>query len=239
MVKINKQPAPQGLTELYEKCKNENLSPDESYRKLTNPLKKDVINRLMAEQGHICAYCMRKIPDERELPADTPAVTIEHLIPRNPIDFIDVNQGLDYNNMVAVCSGNRGKKGTRKTRDLTCDAKRGSKDLKINPFNMTSIELIKYSETGTIFSDDSEIDDDLNITLNLNCKSDSVLLPDFRKAVLDEIQSEIFNYIEETEESFSQVCQIFLDMYNSETDPRTPYCGIIIWWLQEQLKNPR
>lgn len=120
MVKINKQPAPQGLTELYEKCKNENLSPDESYRKLTNPLKKDVINRLMAEQGHICAYCMRKIPDERELPADTPAVTIEHLIPRNPIDFI-----------------------------------------------------------------------------------------------------------------------IFLDMYNSETDPRTPYCGIIIWWLQEQLKNPR
>jgi len=86
---------------------------------------------------------MRKIPDERELPEDTPNVSIEHIIPRNPIEFIDVNQGLDYNNMVAVCSGNRGKKGTRKRRDLTCDAKRDNKDLTINPLDPEAISQIK------------------------------------------------------------------------------------------------
>ena len=31
-------------------------------------------------------------------------------------------QGLDYSNMFAVCSGNRGRRHTRKTSNYTCDA---------------------------------------------------------------------------------------------------------------------
>lgn len=235
MIKINKLSAPDGLKELYDKCKEEKLSPDESYKKLGNPLKQKVIDNLMAEQGHICAYCMRRIPDERELPDDTPDVSIEHIIPRNPIKFIDVNQGLDYNNMVAVCSGNRGKKKTRKPRDLTCDAKRGRKDITINPLDSDKIALIKYREDGSIFSDDTAINDDLDISLNLNCSSDLVKLPETRKNVLTEFQSALFSM--SSMDTIKNNCERYLDLYLNESDPKTPYSGIIIWWLQEYIKK--
>jgi len=53
MLKINKQAPPEGLNKLYEECKKQNLSPNDSYKKLSNPLKAEVIDSLMKEQGHL------------------------------------------------------------------------------------------------------------------------------------------------------------------------------------------
>ena len=79
-----------------------------SYEQMDKEVREELIDQLLREQGHLCAYCMSKIPESRNLPSGVPAVTIEHWLPRNPDDKLDIGQGLDYKNMFAVCSGNRG-----------------------------------------------------------------------------------------------------------------------------------
>lgn len=41
-------------------------------------VREELIDQLLREQGHLCAYCMSKIPESRNLPSGVPAVTIEH-----------------------------------------------------------------------------------------------------------------------------------------------------------------
>ena len=72
-----------------------------SYENMDKEVREELLDKLMKEQGHLCAYCMSKIPETRELPVGVPTVTIEHWLPRNPDDNIDVGQGLNYKNMFA------------------------------------------------------------------------------------------------------------------------------------------
>ena len=185
MIEIRKGTPPNILLEKQKIAKDNNLNPSEAYALLKNENKQIVLQSLMKEQGHLCAYCMRRIPDERELPPDIDQVTIEHWLPRNPASGIDQNQGLDYNNLLAVCSGNRGKRHTRKPRDLTCDAKRSPNhsQLTLNPCNPSTLTKIKYKANGEMTSDDKSIFEDIQIKLNLNCVSDAVQLPQARKSV--------------------------------------------------------
>lgn len=235
MIKIKKMEPPEALLELQSDAIEKGLSPDEAYNSLQNPLKSFVLNQLMIEQGHLCAYCMRRIPDEREVDENIPRVTIEHWLARNPKTAEDARQGLDYNNFLAVCSGNRGKRGTRKKRDLTCDAKCGNSALTVNPVREETLASLKYSEDGRITSDDDTIDKELTQLLNLNCMSDNVLLPDARKAVLDSIQQDI--PADCSEEELKNYCKDLLASFESETDPKTPYIGIGLWWLRDTLRS--
>ncbi len=234
MIKIQKKAPPEELLALQADAIEKGLSPDEAYNSLRNPLKSKVLDQLMAEQGHLCAYCMRRIPDEREVDENIPRATIEHWLARNPKTGEDAGQGLDYNNFFAVCSGNRGKRKTRKIEDLTCDAKCGNSPLTVNPAQEGTLALVKYSEDGKIFSDDNTTNDDLTQLLNLNCMSDNVLLPDARKAVLDNIQQEI--PADCSGEELLDCCKALLASFESETDPKTPYIGIGLWWLRDTLR---
>ena len=71
MILIHKSPAPPALEALKKEAEKQGLSDKEGYDLLRNPLKKQVREALMQEQGHLCAYCMRRIPDERILQEDT------------------------------------------------------------------------------------------------------------------------------------------------------------------------
>lgn len=236
MIVIKKGAVPQILLDTQKIATERNLSSYDAYKLLNHSEKEQILKSLMIEQGHICAYCMRKIPDERELPPDIDKVTIEHWLPRRPADNTERGQGLDYNNMFAVCSGNRGRRNTRKTSDYTCDAKRSKNhpQLTLNPCEPETIAKIKYKEDGEIYSEDKKINYDLNICLNLNCTSSGVDLPKTRKAVLDALQSCI-----PTESITDAVsyCQSILKLYQSEADPKTPYVGILLWWLQDFIDH--
>lgn len=130
-------------------------------------VKKEVIKSLLSEQGHLCAYCMSRI-DENEGKHKT---TIEHCLPQAATSE---KERLNYRNMVAVCCGNR---DAHSNEDKSCDVKRGSlKDTqqnmkKINVFDGTTLSDIKYSSDDTIYSDDKDLDEDLNLRLNLNCEA--------------------------------------------------------------------
>lgn len=116
MIPITKKAEPDGLAELRQQAIERGLSPEEAYDTLCNPLKEHVRGSLVEEQGGLCAYCMCRIP--RSDAGDQPPINIEHFISRNPVSGMDVGQGLDYRNFFAVCHGNRGRRGTRRKRDL-------------------------------------------------------------------------------------------------------------------------
>ena len=233
MIEIKKGVPPAILLEKQREAKARNLNPSDSYALLDHANKKVILQALMEEQGHLCAYCMRKIPDERELPPDTAPVTIEHWLPQKLANGDDKGQGLDYNNLFAVCSGNRGKRHTRKPRDLTCDAKRSQNhgQLILNPCDLSTLSKIKYKDNGEMTSDDSDILDDIQIKLNLNCVSDAVQLPETRKNVLDAFISSL----PEDPTQILMFCQETLDLFEHETDPKTPYIGILLWWLKDYI----
>jgi uncharacterized protein (TIGR02646 family) len=152
---------------------------DASYEQMDKEVKEELLEKLLEEQGHICAYCMRRIPEKRALPNGVPPVTIEHWYPRNPESKEDIGQGLNYRNMFAVCSGNR---GCGNKEGMTCDARRGNEPIKVNPCNADTLRGITYTSSGRIQSSDPEIDEDLNERLNLN--SESISLSENRKQVL-------------------------------------------------------
>lgn len=39
-----------------------------SYEQMDKEVREELIDQLLREQGHLCAYCMSKIPESRNLP---------------------------------------------------------------------------------------------------------------------------------------------------------------------------
>lgn len=229
MIPITKKAEPDGLAELRQQAIERGLSPEEAYDTLCNPLKEHVRDSLVEEQGGLCAYCMCKIP--RSDAGDQPPINIEHFISQNPVSRMDVGQGLDYNNFFAVCHGNRGRRGTRRKRDLTCDAHRGNTELrKVNPLDPTTLASIYYDLQGKIYATDPDAQFDLDHTLNLNCPS--APQPAERKAVLETLLNDLNNIPQEMLENY---CTQVLSNFLSESNPKTPYVGILIWYLQSLL----
>ena len=202
--------------------------PDADYEDMPTNVLKDVRSQMWEEQGHLCAYCMKKIEDPRD-------VRVEHCKPRHPQDEIkhDKKATLEFKWMLGVCYGNSIEKGS-KPEDTTCDAHKGNAELTINPFDELSVRKIKYKADGSIYSDDADINEDVTEILNLNCEA--ISLPETRKNVLNVLKNEIVEkckgkshdaYIRELERIYDRL------VYQRNL---TPYCGIIISWLEEKLK---
>lgn len=237
MIEIKKGTEPEKLKTLREKAEENHLNPKQAYELLNRKktLKREVRESLIKEQGGLCAYCMCKIPREG-LAIGIAPITIEHLVPRDPEDGKDIGQGLDYNNLLAVCEGNRGLKGTRTSSDLTCDAAKGNKEFrKINPCKPETLESITYTLDGKIDAEDEDVRYDLIEILNLNCPTSPLV--DERKAVLDEIIDEISQMEFQEEDQINTYCEDRLQIFENEVEEKTPYVGIIIWYLKSLLQN--
>lgn len=236
MILIKKGEAPSELEALKNCAEKNGLFGKEAYNKLRGSLKADVRESLLREQGHICAYCMRELPDDRAT-ENIPAQHIEHWIPlsRDCDSTVGGCSALDYNNMLAVCSGNDGNTPQackHKKHRFTCDKSRGNDLLKVNPLHPETLSTIYYKSDGVIKAKDPEINDDIDKKLNLNCNYDGVTLPQNRKALLDAVQEAINSEPGDLRDK----CTKQLRMWESEKDPKTPYIGIAIWWLKRQIE---
>ena len=189
--------------------KRENGEPEDLYEV--------VLEHLMNEQGRICAYCMRRIPD----PKRSPGATIEHIDPQSKTD---PKKAMDYNNMLAVCNGNR---NARSDDEKTCDAKRGNKQLDLNPLIASTLESIRYRSSGRIYSDNEKIDAQLNNVLNLNCEALNLIK--CRKQALNAMLIELDAKHKGDREYYARL----LARYENESDLKPPYVGILIWWLKK------
>lgn len=197
-----------------------------SYEQMDKEVKEELLEKLLEEQGHICAYCMRRIPERRALPTSVASVTIEHWFPRNPESKEDIGQDLNYRNMFAVCSGNR---GCGNKEGLTCDARRGNEPIKVNPCDADTLRGITYMSSGRIQSSDPEINEDINERLNLN--SESISLPENRKQVLQALIDNVRKKCGTRD--ISLYCRRKLEQIRDAGDPKMPYVGIMIWWLEK------
>lgn len=235
MIEVKKGAEPDGLKELRESPMLSGLSPKEMFAELKNPLKATVLESLRHDQGQLCVYCMSRIPREDRDPGIA-GTTIEHFIPVDPRDGRDVGQALDYNNLFAVCHGNtkkrtRGVRRVRTTDDLTCDKHRENTEFrKIDPRKKETLQTIFYTLDGKIGATDLDVQRDLVETLNLNCASSPLIAE--RKSALDALINEIGKVEEEQLHSY---CSEMLNAFMDESDPKTPYAGILIWYLQTMV----
>ena len=204
-------------------------NPDADYEDMPTNVLKDVRSQMWKEQGHLCAYCMKKIDDPRD-------VRVEHCKPRHPQDEIehDKKATLEFKWMLGVCYGNSIEKGV-KPEDITCDAHKGNAELTINPFDKLSVRKIKYKADGSIYSDDADINKDVAETLNLNCQALS--LPQTRKNVLMAEKNRIMRKCKgKSQDAFMRELERTYEKLVQERN-LIPYCGIIISWLEEKLKT--
>ncbi len=129
---------------------------------------KDVLrNSLIDEQGSICCYCMQRI--------NKLGMKIEHWASQKKYPA----KQLEYNNLLASCDGGEGY-----SKHLQhCDTRKGEDDITINPADKAHNceDFIFYGSGGNIYSNDNQINKDLDKTLNLNLQT----LCNNRKAVLD------------------------------------------------------
>ena len=231
MIKITKGAAPKGLEALRKKCLGNGLSDAYSYKKLDGKLKKQVRAQMLEEQGQLCAYCMCRIP-RTDVEAGIAPIKIEHVAPENPRNGCLNGLGLAYSNLLAVCNGNvtRSNSPNSHTKEqLTCDSHKGNMEFrKLNPCNENTLSTIYYDLNGKILAADVDIQFDLDKVLNLNCP-DSPICSE-RKSALSVLQDDLGNIAMEDLLSY---CQILKNEFLQETNPKTPYVGILLWYLQD------
>ena len=191
-----------------------------SYEEISTVAKNAVRHSLLEEQGYLCAYCMKRIAIENTF--------IEHYDPQSS------NNGTDmlYSNMLGVCDGGQNNFGTGQNR-LTCDKKRGSRPLTVDPLKKHTIDEIKYKKNGIIYSDNADINTDLNSTLNLN-GSESYLIAN-RKAVYDALVFEI-----EKNGGKSEAFLLKLKKKYESKDSggkRVPFSGIALYYINKWLRS--
>ena len=215
------------------------------YRKATNAYfdgcnKDDIRDRLLEEQGHLCAYCMRRIYKD--------TMKIEHWYPENRLTD---RECLDYSNMLGCCSGH--KEGDTGRND-TCDTHKGNSIIAIDPRNPDHIARIKYSskngrissdsdpivvkhygEKGILYEDETTLQKDIDKTLNLN--EESHYLMQNRKEVLDEVKRFLSKKKREGNWTAKDIKRMIQEYETPDANGRKkPYAGIVIWYLKKHLK---
>ncbi|MCD8154626.1 MAG: TIGR02646 family protein [Clostridiales bacterium] len=210
MIYIEKGKEPDSLTQHRKK----------PYATYENCNKEDIRDALLAEQGHLCAYCMRRIRKDR--------MKIEHWFPEAELD----EPGrLEYSNMLGCCEGHV--EGGRHNDD-TCDTHKRSDHITLIPTNRVHIDQIKYKQlSGEIYSEDEAFNKDLNETLNLNCSKQ--FLKENRRAALNAVKNKICRMSQGTV-SRRQLEKLLMQYRKAdENGMKEEYAGIVIWYLKKKL----
>lgn len=185
--------------------------------------KDDIRKNLLIEQGFLCAYCMRRI--------DIKNMKIEHLYPEDRLSDIE---RLKYTNMLGVCQGHiEGTKGA----DDTCDTHKGNALITVNPLDMATLAKVQYrTSTGEIYSEDEQIQKDLNDILNLNSRKH--LLSINRKAVLNAAIEEM-RKMQKNGIWGRKIIEAIKAQYE-RTDlmgMKKEYAGIVLWYLDRKGRH--
>ena len=247
MLYIRKEPCPKDIEKQISEIiasKEWEAVPDPAERTLTEPqrkaavdslrgffdsLDKDAIRKaLLKEQHGLCAYCMKRI--------DVKGSSIEHWKPQNPDteSAADIKESLDYRNMLCVWDGSRG----RNFAAQTCDAHKGNTQIKANPQDEYTIDHIKYRSDGTIYSDDQDIDHDLNEVLNLN--SEASFLKQGRAELISALQKKM-RYLHTDTNQFLKAIKKKYETVDAE-GKRPQYAGTMLYFVnkyQQKMNTAR
>jgi uncharacterized protein (TIGR02646 family) len=202
-----------------------------NYAGLPTKDKEKLRKLLLTEQGHICCYCMKRIPQtlpQDQIDKNYPSCKIEHVLSQEN----HPDQELNYQNLLVACNGNHGQPRIMQT----CDTYKGEKDLSFNPSNRArNIELsLKYLPNGEIHSDDPFIDNEFEVTLHLNTKD----LRDIRAAYYKNIKVKIerigsgYPKREIPKRLYEEEKQVLLTKMNGQFHQ---YCMVGVYLLNKKL----
>jgi uncharacterized protein (TIGR02646 family) len=200
------------------------------------PLKtKDELREsLLSDQGHICCYCMKRIPEKVEKEGRVNYdMKVEHFQCQDNFPQYQ----LTYSNLFGACTGNEGKPKKLQT----CDTKKGNLDLTVNPTSsLPNCEtLFKYNADGEISSinDNNEIDRQLNDILNLNMQT----LKDGRSEIYVEVQEKVrveSKKFKNDKAGFTRVLKQEKAKWLNKTDNKhKPYCMVAIYYLTKKIRQ--
>jgi len=209
---INKGEEPSVLTE-YRTGQNTEYNGPEFTR-----VKERLRESLLEEQGHLCAYCMQRIT------ITTMKVEHWHCQSRYP------GEQLQYQNLLACCKGNESEKPGKQH----CDTRKGDVDILYNPANPEHHNRlqIRFEGDGTIRSDDTVFDDQINCILNLNYSR----LQRNRKEVIASVHKGL-NRNSETRPN-AEIRRL-IEKWNTPDacGHLREYCGVAIYYLQKRLRG--
>lgn len=202
---------------------------------MDSDVKKQLRESLLKEQGHLCAYCMKRIDGSKD-------VKIEHFEARTS------ENELQYHNLLAVCKGGDG----GPVRARSCDTKKGNKPVFINPLNESDMKRIYYKNNGEIHSSDitkynyeykdssdrhriisTSPDQDLCECLNLNYENGAPMIG--RKTALRKFQKMLHKY--KDKKSKRDFLEKMQRMYFGQEEYLEPYIGILRWYIEKKLRQ--
>jgi uncharacterized protein (TIGR02646 family) len=179
----------------------------------------DLRNAIVAEQGGICCYCMKRIR------ATETEMKVEHWACQsdNPA------KQLDYANLLGACLGGEGKPKKKQH----CDTLKANQPLSKNPANPADqIEsYISFGVDGKIVASDAAFDKEINEVLNLNLS----WMKSNRKAVLD-------GFLRSIKGRTGMFTAAFLRNMIQRWDGgggglREEYCFVVVFYLRKKLKR--
>ena len=216
MIWIQKKEEPPSLTQ-YKK------QPFAYYDGYKN--KEELRQALLRDQGYLCAYCMRRIENNRE------SMKIEHWKAQNLLEKEE--EKLDFRFMLGVCDGCKG----AKDQYTTCDEHRHGDELYVNPLDRVMMDTISYDRQGHIKSTDQKIDRDLNEKLNLNCEQAPSRIVQNRRAIYRECKERLMKMQKTGRWKKSTLCQV-LHQYDIKEDGRKPeYVGVPVYLINRYMRK--
>lgn len=207
--------------------------PAAYYDNLPQAAKEDLRQSLLSEQGYICCYCMKRIPEKVK---EDGKVSYDMKVEHYKCQDLHEDLQLNYKNLFGACTGNEG----QSNRLQTCDTKKGNKELTINLLtNSPCCEtLFKYNAEGEISSinDDEEINRQLNDVLNLNMDT----LKISRREVYIEVQKRI-----EARSRQLGTKQLKIDYFEDEREwwldrnenKFKPFCMVAVYYLNKKIRQ--
>lgn len=188
--------------------------------------KDDTRVSLLTEQGHICCYCMRRIPESGK----TPGSKIEHFLCQD----YHSHEELNYGNMLLACLGNEGSPKHLQT----CDTKKRNLTLTHSPSNPArNIEdLIIYKSNGEIHSSDENLMAELESVLNLNVNQ----LKENRRAIYETVRDRIRNKVKQHKTNALQKRYLesekrkWLNLNNGKF---SEFCMVGVYVIDQKLKR--
>ena len=181
----------------------------------------DLRNALLADQGYICAYCMRRIPVQDK--GTTETTRIEHIKPQSTLSRVDA---MDYRNMVICCPG---AVASTSEKECHCDRHKGEKPISFTPLDQNFIDTLSYKTDGAIISSNPAYDQEINDILNLNVE----LLKANRRSV----RQQLIRSLGKNDWKKGDIEKLLKVYCEKDKDgKKKEYCGVVISYLTKKLR---
>ena len=182
------------------------------------PVKDDIRDGLLREQGFLCCYCMSRITAR--------TMRVEHWHCQRSY----LPEQLDYANMLGACPGNEG----HPPPEQHCDVRKADSELALNPADPAhNVESrLRYLGDGTVASSDALFQQQIEAVLNLNMP----LLKRNRKAVVTAIHKALAR--RPSTRTRGQIRRLLEAWSSQDGEGRLrEFCGVAVFWLNKRLRR--